>query len=422
MKVSAAIYQKWFIILGVLCSITLFFVFPAMAATNNSSDPNQSDLQNQINSDLEQMATLNQKIAEYQAELNKAGADKNTLQRAIKTLDLQRDTVSTQISETQKQIHATELQIAQLGGQINTTEKNIDTAKAGVAASLRYINESDSDSVIMQLMAANNFAGFWQNVKNLLEVQKAFLLKARYLESQEKTLAEQQNASQQKKQALADQNQTLSARKQTLTATVTSKSQLLTETKNKESNYQKLLAAAKSELESFSAFIKNAGGDQLLPHETSCDPWGCYYNQRDAYWGATALNGTGYTLASSGCLVTSVAMVLTHYGYHDVTPVTINSDPNNFAPYFPAFLLTTISVDGITASRVTANIDATLAGGKPVIVGLRVYGGTHFVVLISGSHGHYVMRDPYIPNGNDINFSDHYNVNEIYEINKVIIS
>jgi len=32
------------------------------------------------------------------------------------------------------------------------------------------------------------------------------------------------------------------------------------------------------------------------------------------------------------------------------------------------------------------------------------------------------MRDPYIANGKDISFSDHYLLSNIYEINKVVIS
>ena len=45
-----------------------------------------------------------------------------------------------------------------------------------------------------------------------------------------------------------------------------------------------------------------------------------------------------------------MAMVMTHYGYRDVTPVTINSNPENFAAYYPAYLLTTINVDGVSAA------------------------------------------------------------------------
>jgi hypothetical protein len=127
-------------------------------------------------------------------------------------------------------------------------------------------------------------------------------------------------------------------------------------------------------------------------------------------------------MAADGCLVSAMAMVITHYGYKDVTPETINSNPNDFAAYSPAYLLTSINVDGVTATRKTAAIDATLAAGNPVIVGINAYGGTHFVVLVSGSKGNYIMKDPYITNGNNISFSANYSLRSIFAIAKVVIS
>jgi len=117
-----------------------------------------------------------------------------------------------------------------------------------------------------------------------------------------------------------------------------------------------------------------------------------------------------------------MAMVMTHYGYRDVTPATINSDPSNFASYYPAYLLYTISVDGVSATRKTAAIDATLSTGNPVIIGVKAYGGTHYVVLISGSRGNYIMRDPYIANGKDISFAANYSLRSVFGITKVTIT
>jgi len=115
----------------------------------------------------------------------------------------------------------------------------------------------------------------------------------------------------------------LPRKQQALNATVKSKSQLLAETKSKESTYQKLLAQAEAELKSYSISPRTPVAPSFLANQTVCDSWGCYYNQRDTSWGNDSLNGTGYTIASDGCLVTSMAMVITHYGHRDVTPVSI---------------------------------------------------------------------------------------------------
>jgi hypothetical protein len=161
-----------------------------------------------------------------------------------------------------------------------------------------------------------------------------------------------------------------------------------------------------------------------LSNQTVCDDWGCYYNQRDSQWGGIPLNNTGYTLSGEGCLVTSMAMVYTHFGHRNVTPQSINSNSNNFASYYPAFLKKTITADGTTSSRVNSDIDSELSAGRPVIVGISYDGGPypdHFLVLISGSNGNYRMNDPFTPNGHNIPFSDHYSVGSIREIDRIII-
>lgn len=401
------------------CSFALaavgFDVPPVAAATS------ASDLQTQIDAANQQIVILNQQIAQYQAALTQAGADKKTLQSAIKSLDLQRSKVEAQITLTQSQINTTQLQIQQLGDQIQTTNQTIATYKNALAEALRDMSHSDNQPLFVQLFLSGSLSNFWQNIDEIFKIQDAFSEKAQELQTQEKNLADEQTAVQQKKDSLSAQNQTLASQQQSLSATVKSKNQLLIQTNNKESTYQKLLAQAEAQVKSFSNFTKNAGGTGLLSNQTICDSWGCYYNQRDTAWGRQSLNGTGYTLASDGCLVTAMAMVMTHYGYHSVTPATINADPDNFATYYPAYLLNSITAGGVNATRVTTAIDGTLASGTPVIVGMNVSGGTHFVVLVSGSNGNYIMRDPYVANGKDIAFTSHYSVREIYSITKVVI-
>src|SRR5882724_7740350 len=201
------------------------------------------------------------------------------------------------------------------------------------------------------------------------------------------------------------------------------KQKLLADTQGDEENYQHLLSQAKAQLAGFSNFAISQGGASLLSNQTVCDDWGCYYNQRDSQWGGAALNGTQYSIASDGCLMTSMAMVYTHYGHKGVTPLTINSNPNNFASYYPAYLKYTISADGATSSRVGAQVDGELSAGRPVVVGISYDGGPlpdHFVVLISGSGGSYQMNDPFTPNGHNIAFTSKYPVGSIREIDKVV--
>ena len=405
---------------GFLAVRVLAIMAPTSTPTTIAAS-SSSDLQGQIDADTQKIADLNQEIAQYQAEINKAGADKKTLQSALRTLDLQKSEVQAQVAATQSQINSTQLQIQQLGTQITSTQQTIATYQASLAKDLQEIQQDDSQPLLLQMLGAGSLSGFWQDIQDAKQIQNALREDTQTLQTEQVNLASSQTAAQQKQQALTAQNKTLASQQQSLSATAKSKTQLLAETNNKESTYQKLLASAQAELKSFSNFTKNAGGDQLLANQTVCDSWGCYYNQRDTLWGGDPLDGTSYTMAGDGCLVTAMAMVMTHYGYRNVTPATINLNPENFAAYYPAYLLNTINVNGVSATRKTTTIDATLATGNPVVIGMNAYGGTHFVVLVSGSGGNYIMRDPYVASGKDISFSSHYNLGEIYSIANVVI-
>ncbi len=397
----------------------------AQTATSTSASSNASSsaaLQSQIDANNAAIAQLNQEIATYQQQIQQAGADKKTLQAAINSLDLQRNKIQAQVAVTQRQLNTTQLQIQQLGGQINDTQSSIAADQQALASYLVNLQKDDNQPLFMQVLSSNDLTSAWSDVNATLQVQEAVTNEVASLQSQKNLLASSKAASQNKQQALASQQQTLASQQMSLTQTVQQKNQLLAQTSAKQANYEKLLAQAEAELNSFSAFTQNAGGSKLLGNETQCDSWGCYYSQRDSAWGSNSLNGTRYTLASDGCLITAMAMVMTHYGYRNVTPVTINSNPANFAAYYPAYLLMTITANGATATRKSAAIDATLSGGNPVIFGLNAYGCTHFVVLVSGRSGNYIMKDPYVANGNNIPFSDHYTMREIFSVAKVIVS
>ena len=394
----------------------------AAAAAPATSTSTTSSLQGQIDANNQQIAILNQEIATYQAELQQIGSDKRTLQQAINALDLQRRELEAHVYLTQRQIDTTQLQIQQLGGAISNTQQTITMDKAALAKEIRDMQENDSQSLIEQLLSAGGLQQAVNDLNTTMEVQQGIQGNIQSLATQENSLTTSQALSKQKQASLSAQKTDLVTQQQSLVATEHAKTQLLAETNAKQSTYEKLLAEAQAELASFSTFTQNAGGSKLLGNQTVCDSWGCYYNQRDTAWGSDSLNGTKYNLASDGCLITAMAMMMTHYGYRNVTPVTINSNPSNFAAYYPAYLLFTIHADGVSATRISSYINSTLATGNPVVVGLHAYGGTHYVVLVGRQGNNYIMKDPYVANGNDIPFSSHYSMREIFGVTKVVVS
>ena len=64
-------------------------------------------LRNKIDEAQDQIDTIDEEIARYEAELNKVGTEKSTLQSAIDQLNLTRKKLLADITRTQKEIERT---------------------------------------------------------------------------------------------------------------------------------------------------------------------------------------------------------------------------------------------------------------------------------------------------------------------------
>ncbi|MGH7246291.1 MAG: hypothetical protein ACREGI_05175 [Candidatus Levyibacteriota bacterium] len=369
-----------------------------------------------------------QQVQDLQNQIQQLEDKISSLQGQEKTLSSQITVMDSQIQLTQLRINATKKQILDLILDIDTASKKISSLESSVSTLTNVLlnrivatYEVASTQPLQILLTSSTISDFVQRA-NYLRIAQAHDKRLIYDTVQAKNdYQNQKNILEDQKKQVELLNEQLQAYTAELDQEKTDKQQLLSQTQGDEANYQRLLAAARAQLAGFSSFAQSQGGASLLSGQTECDSWGCYYNQRDSQWGGLALNHTQYTIASDGCLLTSVAMVITHYG-HRVTPIDVNSNPSNFASYYPAYLLYTVNVAGVTATRVSSVIDGTLSSGNPVIVGIRYSSGdTHFVVLKSGSNGDYMMNDPFTPNGHDISFTSHYSLGSIFEVDKVIV-
>lgn len=364
---------------------------------------------------------LEKQIQELQAKISDLQGQEKTLSSQIAVMNGQISLTELQISSTKQQIQDLTLDIDTATKKINNIENSLDKLTKVLINRVVATYEVGSAPSLQALLTSNDINDFVKRA-NYLKIAQAHdkrliydTVQAKNDYQNQKTIFEDQKK---KIEALKAKLETYSAQ---LDQEKAAKQRLLSETQGSEANYQQLLAQAKAQLAGFSGFTQSQGGASLLGNQTVCDDWGCYYNQRDSQWGANSLNGTGYTLASDGCLVTSMAMIYSHYGHRNVNPQTINSDSWNFASYYPAYLNFTIRADGVTSSRNGgASIDGELQGGRPVVVGIRYSNGdTHFVVLTDYNGGNYLMNDPYTSNGHRIPFTSKYSLSSIFAVYSV---
>ncbi len=366
------------------------------------------------------ISSLEQQIQQYEQKI----AD---LQGQEKTLSSQIQLMDTQIQLTEARIQATEEQITSITLDIDTASKKITSLQNALSSSIEVLlnrivatYEVGTIQPLEILLTSGSASDFLQRL-NYLKLAQAHDRQLIYDTQQAKVdYSNQKNIFENEKKQLMVLQTQLQQQTNQLNQEKQAEQDLLTQTQGSEATYQQLLAQAKAQLAGFSGFAQSQGGASLLGNQTVCDDWGCYYNQRDSQWGGNSLNGTEYTLASDGCLVTSMAMVYTHYGHRDVTPQTINSNPSNFASYYPAYLNFTITADGVTSTRVESVIDSELQNGRPVVAGIQYSNGdTHFVVLTDYNGGNYLMNDPFTPNGHRIPFTSKYSLSSIFAIYKI---
>ena len=406
--------------------ILLFSALP-ISSTFSSRLYAQTATPTPDSSSSQNIQALQQQISDLESKVSDLKGQEQTLSNQIEVMDNNITLTQYRITATQEQIKELDQGIHIANNQISKLNGSVDELSKTLLDHIVASYEAGNAQQMQVLIGAANIQDYFAKASYLRVVQEHDKELLASVEQAKNDYAHQKQlfvTKQTQMQALQTQ---LEQYTKDLATEEDNKKTLLAQTQGSESNYEQLLAQAKAQLAGFSRFVTSQGGASLLSGQTVCDDWGCYYNQRDSQWGNIALDGTQYSIASDGCLMTDVAMVFTHYGHKSVTPLTINSNSGNFASYEPAWLLKSASADGATLTRSgigVGDIDGELSQGHPVIVGISYDAGPladHFVTLISGSNGSYQMNDPYVANGHNVSFTDHYSMGSIREVDRVTV-
>jgi peptidoglycan hydrolase CwlO-like protein len=411
--------MKRLLIIGLVLSVAVYGLFlrkPVVRADQNcdSNNPNYEQC-------------LNQNISEYTAKINDLQGQEKTLADAITVLDSRIKLTQTQIQRTQAQIDELEKEINDLGVRIDGLETSLQQLTQVLIVRVQDEYKQKTEDPMLLLLTSSGFTDFFakykyrqlsqeytQRVINAAETQKV-----EYGNEKQAKMTKQAQVEALKKQLVAQQS--------SLTDESAQKTSLLQVTHNDEKKYQTLLQEAQAQLSAFKGFVNSSGGSSLLSNQTSCDSWGCYYNQRDTQWGTHQLGSSSEVMSEVGCLVTSMAMVATHYG-KTLTPGDI---AGSTAPFFgsTAYMINgSWNVNGVTMTRnaigygVSA-IDGQLNAGHPVIVGLFSNSNpSHFIVIKGKDSGGYIMNDPYLENGHDKHLTDKYSNSDVGPVDSVTVN
>jgi murein DD-endopeptidase MepM/ murein hydrolase activator NlpD len=278
----------------VLVSCLFFLVSPIIADTTQ-------ELQQQINDQNAQIDSLKKEIAQYETQLTALGSKKQTLQNTLSTLSLQRKQLSAKISLSQKSIAATEREIAQLSGSIADKEDLMTSDRAGLAETMRSLDESDGVSLVESMLKGGRISDLWTDTEATLSLQTAVRDRIEHLATVKQSLSDDKTASEKKRAQLLNEKQVLTNQQTALSLTIKSQNDLLSQTKSQESTYQALIAKKKAQEAAFESALTDlkaqldvaVNPSQITPTGKGVLQWPVDNVRITQYFGDTAFARSG---------------------------------------------------------------------------------------------------------------------------------
>ncbi|HLP86360.1 MAG TPA: peptidoglycan DD-metalloendopeptidase family protein [Candidatus Paceibacterota bacterium] len=234
------------------------------------------EVKEQINDINNQIEQLDREIAKYQNQLTETGQQKDSLNKTIQELTLTRSKLLAERNQIQKKINATNLVIKEIGNNIETKEQSIAKSEASLKKMLYSLYQKESESFVERVLSKETLEDISREYNNTIAINedvRNYINELHYIKGQLSNSKLQKLEEQQK---LNDLKKTLIAKETVVLNTKKEKDTLLTETKNKEAEYQKLLAeqikrrdAFEKSIEDYEAQLKFILNPNSIPKEGS---------------------------------------------------------------------------------------------------------------------------------------------------------
>ncbi len=211
----------------------------------------EDQIKTQIEEHSQRIKALETEITGYQQQLNVVSGQKQTLQSAIKTLDITRSQTSSQINLTENKISSTNLKLEELSYDIADTEQLIALDQRTLEKSIRNMAEAGDTTLVEQVFAATDLTEAWTVVDDAAALNSALRANVSSLSEAKQNLTGQRQDVDAKKNDLTSLASDLTTQKRSLDVAKSEKDKLLAQTKNQESTYQSLITQKQAERKLF---------------------------------------------------------------------------------------------------------------------------------------------------------------------------
>lgn len=213
------------------------------------------ELRANIDSLSSKINALDKEIAEFNKKINATQGEAKTLKAALASLELRRNALAREIDRTRLQIQVTADNIVDTQEKIGVTENKLTENRSALAETLRSLVYQDETvpAMVRTLARGAKFSDMLDELKRSSDVSYAIRGKVDALAAAKQDLDHEKAVYISSKQRLESLNVTLTDQKSLVEQTSKEKNILLAQTKNKETEYQKLLADRKKKKEELEA-------------------------------------------------------------------------------------------------------------------------------------------------------------------------
>ncbi len=206
-------------------------------------------LKNKIEERNNQIKKLEDEIKQYNLEVLNAGNEAKTLQSTIKTLDLSKKKITTDLNLTEKKINKAVLTIEQLDGEIDNTKEHMVLNKIAIISAIQNTRMLEDNNLLTVILSQSNISDIWGEIDNNNKIQETIRDKSKELSILKSQMEIKQEDLGKQKKSLVGLKQDLTGKKQAVEYTVKEKATVLQQTKNKEQTFKELVKT-KEELKS----------------------------------------------------------------------------------------------------------------------------------------------------------------------------
>ncbi len=242
-------------------SIRLILFLPLLFLALQAHAATEGELRARIDERNTQIKALEEEIARYQKTLSETTGKSNTLKNEIVRIETQIKKLNADLRLTESRIGATELKLDELDAEIHLKEADITRNKAVLRGTLQALHERDDDSLLEVMLKNERISDFFGDLENIQALERTVQTNLAALRDLKGALEGERDEKERQRRNLAALRNELGDRKTIEDQTKRNRSLLLTQTKSREAQYQKILREREVEREQALAEIQRIEDD-----------------------------------------------------------------------------------------------------------------------------------------------------------------